>query len=147
MKKTFYTVSFISCALILLSLTFPFHKVSAQRESENFVPGRVLVKFRGNVGLDHARQIVAALGAREADLLPQIGLFVLDLPDQADEVVFANAFRHRPEVEFAELDHINHPADITPNDPWYSNEWHLTKIAMPAAWGVTTGSQNVVIAI
>ena len=147
MKKTFYTVSFLSCALILLSLTFPFHKVSAQREQEGFVPGRVLVKFRDNVGLDHARQIVAALGAREADLIPQIGLFVLDLPDQADEVVFANAFRHRPEVEFADVDRINRPADITPNDPWYSNEWYLTKIGTPAAWGLTTGSQNVVIAI
>src|SRR5690349_19435230 len=147
MKKTFCTVSFLLGVLILLSLTFPFHKVSAQREPQDFVPGRVLVKFRDNVGLDHARQIVAALGGREADLLPQLGLFVLDLPDQADEVVFANAFRHRPEVEFAELDRINRPADITPNDPWYANEWHLTKIAMPAAWGVTTGSQNVVIAI
>src|ERR1041385_1473175 len=147
MKKTFYTVSFLSCALILLSLTFPFHKVSAQKEPGGFVPGRVLVKFRDNVGLDHARQIVAALGAREADLIPQIGLFVLDLPEQADEVVFANAFRHRPEIEFAELDRINRPADITPNDPWYQNEWHLTKIATPGAWGLTTGSQNVVIAI
>src|ERR1044071_343890 len=112
MKKTFLTVSFLSCALILLSLTLAIHKVSAQKgrgtpssvDEDRFVPGRVLVKFRANVGLDHARQIVAALNAREADLIPQIGLFVLDLPEQADEVVFANAFRHRPEVEFAELD-------------------------------------------
>ena len=69
MKKTFFTVSFLSCALILLSLTFPIHKVSAQKgtpgnaDQEQFVPGRVLVKFRANVGLEHARQIVAALGA------------------------------------------------------------------------------------
>jgi len=147
MKKTFLTVSFLSCALILLSLSFPFHKVRAQREEERFVPGRVLVKFRDNVGVDHARQIVAALGAREADLIPQIGLFVLDLPEQADEAAFANALQRRPDVEFADLDRINRPADITPNDPWYSNEWHLTKIATPAAWASTTGSQNIVIAI
>src|ERR1051325_1009082 len=146
MKKTFCVVSFLAGALILLSFTFPTRKVSAQKE-QGFVPGRILVKFRADVGLDHARQIVAALGAREADLIPQIGLFVLDLPEQADEVVFANAFRHRPEIEFAELDRINRPADITPNDPWYQNEWHLTKIATPGAWGLTTGSQNVVIAI
>jgi hypothetical protein len=53
----------------------------------------VLAKFRSNVGLDNARQIVAALGAREADLLPQLGVFVLDLPEQADEAAFANALR------------------------------------------------------
>src|ERR1041385_6804033 len=147
MKKTFFTISFLSAALILLTLTFPFHKVSAQKEKDWFVPGRVLVKFRDNVGLDHARQIVAALGARDADELPGIGVMVLDLPDQADEKAFAHALSARGDVEFAELDQVLKPADITPNDPWYPNEWVLTKIGTPAAWSSTTGSQNVVIAI
>src|SRR5689334_2883056 len=106
MKKTFFTVSFLSCALILLSLTFHVHKVSAQKEVEGFVPGRVLVKFRADVNRVHAQQIVAALGAREADELPGIGVMVLDLPEQADETAFANALQRRPDVEFAELDRI-----------------------------------------
>lgn len=146
MKKILF-ISALSCALILLSLTFPIHKVSAQKEPDRFVPGRVLVKFRSDVGRDHAQQIVAALGAREADELPGIGVMVLDLPEQADESAFANALQRRPDVEFAELDKINSPADVSPNDPWYPNEWHLTKIGTPAAWTSTTGSQNVVIAI
>src|ERR1043166_3227476 len=103
MKKTFFTVSFLSAALILLTLTFPFHKVSAQKEKDGFVPGRVLVKFRDSVGLDHARQIVAALGAREADELPGIGVMVLDLPEQADEAAFSQSLASRGDVEFAEL--------------------------------------------
>src|ERR1051325_8712334 len=148
MKKTFYTVSFLSCALILLSLTFPFHKVSAQREQEGFVPGRILVKFRADVGLDHARQIVAALGAREADELPGIGVMILDLPEQASETAFAHVLAARSDVEFAELDRILKPADITPNDPWFVNwEGHLRRIQAPTAWSTTVGSSNVVIAI
>jgi len=148
MKKTFLTVSFLSCALILLSLSFPFHKASAQREEERFVPGRVLVKFRDNVGLDHARQIVAALGAREAGELPGIGVMVLDLPEQADEAGFAHALAARGDVAFAERDRILKPADITPNDPWFVNwEWHLRKIAAPTAWSTTTGKATIVIAI
>src|ERR1044071_10314748 len=102
MKKTFFAVSFLSFALILLFLSFPLHKVSAQKEKGRFVPGRVLVKFRDNVGLDHARQIVAALGARDADALPGIGVMVLDLPTETDEAGFAKAMSQRPEVEFAE---------------------------------------------
>lgn len=148
MKKTFFTVSFLSCALILLSLSFPFHKVSAQKQEERFVPGRVLVKFRANVGLDHARQIVAALGAREADELPRIGVMVLDLPEQADETAFAHALAARADVEFAELDRIVAPAQITPNDPWFGSwEWYLTKISAPAAWSTTTGDKSIIIAI
>src|ERR1041385_122030 len=148
MKKTFLTVSFLSCALILLSLSFPFHKASAQREEERFVPGRVLVKFRDNVGVDHARQIVAALGAREADELPGIGIMVLDLPEQADEAAFAHALAARGDVAFAELDRIVPPADVTPNDPWFGSwEWYLTKIGAPAAWSITTGDKSIIIAI
>jgi thermitase len=156
MKKTLFTVSFLAFALIILSLTFPFHKVSAQRDSnvhgtdeqDRFVPGRVLVKFRANIGLDHARQIVAALGAREADELPAIGVLVLDLPEQADEAAFAHALEARADVEFAELDRVVSPAQITPNDPWFGSwEWYLTKIGAPAAWSTTTGANSIVIAV
>lgn len=154
--KTVLTVGFL--ALILLVLTFPFTRATAQKDrrgyrapvirEEPFVPGRVLVKFRSNVGLDHARQIVASLGAREADTLPGTGVMVLDLPEQADEAAFAHALTLRPDVEFAELDRILKPAEMTPNDPWYANwEGHLRRIQAPAAWPITTGTSNIVIAI
>jgi len=159
MKKTAFTVGFLFCAIMLLALTFPVNKVGAQKDrrmhvaplrgdEEPFVPGRVLVKFRSNVGLDHARQIIAALGARDADEFPQIGVFVLDLPTESDEPGFARAMSQRAEVEFAELDRIVQPADVLPNDPWFANwEGHLQRIQAPAAWSTTVGSNNVVIAI
>src|SRR5215212_3448002 len=138
MKKIALTTGF--CAIVLLVLTFPLDRARAQkdrrvhvtpvrREEEPFVPGRVLVKFRSHVGLDQARQIIAALGVREDGLLPATGVLVLDLPDQVDEAGFANALASRPDVEFAELDRIVKPAETTPNDPWYANwESHLRKI-------------------
>jgi thermitase len=117
-------------------------------QAEQFVPNRVLVKFRQGIMPDHARNIIAALGARDADELPNIGVHVLDLPEQADERGFAEAMAQRPEVEFAELDRIVRPADVVPNDLWYANwEWHLPKISSPAAWGSTTGSDSIIIAI
>ena len=147
------------CVVLLLVLTFPFDKARAQkdrrlhstpvtREDEMFVPGRVLVKFRSNVGLDHARQIIAALGVREDGVLPATGVLMLNLPEQADEAGFANALASRPDVEFAELDRIVRPAQITPNDPWFGSwEWYLTKIGAPAAWSTTTGDRSIIIAI
>ncbi|HET6854572.1 MAG TPA: S8 family serine peptidase [Pyrinomonadaceae bacterium] len=159
MKKTALIIGFLSCAIMLLALTFPIDKASAEKRSgihvtpmrpaeEPFVAGRVLVKFQSNIGLDHARQIIAALGARDAEELPATGVFVLDLPQQVSEAGFAKAMQMRPEVEFAELDHVLRPADVVPNDPWFANwEGHLRKIQAPAAWSTTVGSSNVVIAI
>ena len=159
MKKTAFTIGFLFCAIMLLGLTFPIDHVRAQKDrrihlapvtraDEPFVPGRVLVRFRSNVGLDQARQIVAALGVREDGVLPATGVLVLNLPEQADEAGFAHALASRPDVEFAELDRIVKPAEITPNDPWFGSwEWYLTKIGAPAAWSTTTGDSSIIIAI
>jgi subtilisin family serine protease len=159
MKRTLTHIGILAFALTLLFLAFTGQPASAEKgrrlhispvtpEEQPFVPGRVLVKFRSSVGLDHARQIVAALGARTADELPQSGVLVLDLPAEADEAAFANALQNRPEVEFAELDRVVRPADVLPNDPWFANwEGHLRRIQAPTAWATTVGSSNVVIAI
>ena len=98
-------------------------KASAAVPAERFVPGRVLVKFNDHILPAHARNIIAALGARDADEIPNIGVHILDLPYQASEVAFANAFQVRPEVEFAELDRYAAPA-IIPNDPLYNDFYY-----------------------
>jgi subtilisin family serine protease len=161
MKKT---VSFVAGFIVIASLfilAFPTESTSAKagktrvglpviREGEfRFVPGRILVGFRSNVGLDHARQIIAALGARDAGEIPGTDVRILDLPSQASEAAFAHAFSARDEVEFAELDHLLPAEQVVPNDPLYDNlnAWSLPKIAAPEAWSVTTGSSNIVIAV
>jgi subtilisin family serine protease len=147
-----------ACVASLLALVLisgdPTVRVRAQKNRyrvmpppTQFVPGRVLVKFRDHIMSDHARNIIAALGARDADEMPSIGVHILDLPEQADEAGFAQAMAHRPEVEFAELDRILSPDEMTPNDPWYVNQWHLKKIGAPTAWSSTTGSTEIIIAI
>jgi thermitase len=36
---------------------------------------------------------------------------------------------------------------VTPNDPYYTQQWYLRKIDAPGAWEMTTGSENVKIAL
>ena len=147
----------VAAALALL-VTAGFHSREVKAEKHNvswiepihqFVPGRVLVKFRSNVNADYARQVIAALGTREEDEIPNIGVHVLDLPYQASESALAQAFESRPEVEFAELDRILPAQQMVPNDPLYASDWSwsLPKISAPDAWSTTTGSSNVTIAI
>ena len=154
MKKALIAIGLLVFVAALLVASLPFKTVRAEKTNNrtdrvnDFVTGRVLVKFHSNIGRDHARNIIAALGARDADEIPNIGVHILDLPYQASERAFVERFQSQPEVEFAELDRIVAPADMTPNDPWYANwEWHLKKIQAPTAWPTTTGSNNIIIAI
>jgi subtilisin family serine protease len=90
-----------------------------------------------------------SLQVRSIDEISQIGIHVVQLPPNASEVAYRNAFRQRSEIEFAELDEILPLTQTTtaPNDPYYSSQWHLEKISTPKAWSVTTGSPGVIIAI
>jgi len=43
---------------------------------------------------------------------------------------------------------IAFPANaLTPGDPLFSKQWYLTQIQAPAAWDITTGSTQVVVAV
>ena len=60
-----------------------------------------------------------------------------------------------PTVEYAEPDQMMFPTtDVTPNDSAFANQWehnapntHAGAMNLPAAWGETTGSSNVVVAV
>jgi thermitase len=125
-------------------------EVGFTQHRPDFVPGRVLVKFRPEVSPVQVQSIVAAAGARIAGQIPRIGVLVLQLPPNASEVAYARAFRQRRDVVFAELDHII-PLALTPNDPLYAPSsgrgWHLAKIGAPNAWDTTLGSNRVIVAV
>jgi serine protease len=113
------------------------------------VPGEVIVKFRpgtpdrgraplwvGTVRMDPVRP-VAALGAqlyRGPELSP------------AATVALARTLASRSDVAYAQPNYLLQPL-ATPNDPWYRLQWHYPAIGLPAAWDITTGSPDVVVAV
>ena len=49
-------------------------------------------------------------------------------------------------VEYAEPNYIYH-ALKTPDDPYYTRQWHYNSINLPAAWDVTTGDDSIIAAV
>ena len=153
MKRKIFATCMFALAVVILTTVLPTGSAredgNKARPRDQFVAGRVLVKFRPKVLADHARQIIAALGARDAAQIPELGLHILELPPQANELSSIQAFQTRPEVEFAELDRILSLTEIIPNDPFFNdpNAWALQKIKGPEAWSIGTGQPSVTIAI
>lgn len=135
-------------SLITLSqiATLPTVNAAKQEVTPASVPGRLLVKFNPNIGSLHAREVIAALGTRDASEIPGVGVHIVELPYQANEQAFANAFRGRSEVEFAEPDWLLSPQQMLPNDPLFP-AWYLQKVDAANAWTMTTGSSDVTIAV
>jgi serine protease len=77
---------------------------------------------------------------------------VLNLPERralSEVAAIADRLAQLPEIEYAEPDRILQPL-LTPNDPQYGSQWHYSGaygIDAPAAWDITTGSTNIVVAV
>ncbi len=112
------------------------------------IPGRLLVKYRAGVSSLRRNNLMMAAGARSDRELPGLGIHVMELAEGADETAFAQALRKQPDVEFVESDYICYPADtMVPDDPLYASQWHLPAISCPTAWGMTSGSDQIIIAL
>ena len=147
------TIAVLSICLVSPSATRLIWAANAQSLSETatiaspFVPGRILVGFRPATTKSSGHRVITQAGANDLGEIPETGVHILDLPAGANEEAFVHAFKSQPEVEFAELDRILPPAEMLPNDFWYSSEWHLPKISAQNAWPMTIGSSSITIAI
>ena len=159
------------CALTLLTAMLalpaqgaPTEIESTPRTPENSVQ-RIIVKFRGHgVG-------AATINAQRAPVISMrelsdsvgvelnfyrdmsTGAKVLSLPQAmplAEVESITKKIAADPAVEYAEPDYRMYPHAV-PNDPQFSSQWHLTDylggINAPAAWDISTGSSNTVVAV
>lgn len=75
-------------------------------------------------------------------------LFLLECEDFNLDVFSAcEDFKKLPNVMFAEPDWLSPKFETTPNDQYFSQQWHLTKIEAPSVWDFTTGSNQIIITV
>jgi len=116
--------------------------------AEDFVPGRLLVKFKSGVSDLHAATVIANNSGQQTERIDDIDVRILSFPANANVRAIQERLSNLPEVQFAEVDRYTHVCGVTPNDPWYA-VWQpqLPQINAPAAWSLTTGSPSVIIGI
>lgn len=119
------------------------------------VTGDVLVGLVG--GLPDAAFVptVTARGGRIVQRVPGgVQRAAFDLPSGLDAIdrqrytlALAASLAGAPNVAYAEPNGIHHPFDTEPNDAFYNLQWHYDLIRLPAAWDLTVGSNNVIVAV
>ncbi len=143
---------------------------SQQDEPAPYVPGRLLVQFQPGTPEEEKAAIHERLGARVVGEIPQLGIQILEVPEEATAMVFA--YQQDPAVAFAEPDYVAEimgwpdgpvlsqeelralgeaspqgESQVIPNDPYFPQMWNLAKIEAPAAWDISQGDPNVLIAV
>lgn len=126
----------------------PPDKPPSPPPTADFVPGRVLVKFKPSVGAAAAHDRLAQQGLRASGVIAGLDVFKVDVPPGKEWETIAR-LRARADVLYAEPDYLVHAMDTVPNDPDWGSQWGLLKIQAPKAWDIlsTTGGANIIIAI
>jgi len=103
------------------------------KTTDAFVPGEIVVKFRAGVSRTQMDAAQADLGTTLISSNAQLGFNQLRIPADKTVEEMVQAFNGRSDVEYAEPNYIAH-AFMTPNDPYYSYQWHMPMINMSTAW-------------
>ncbi len=111
------------------------------------VPGEILVQPKRHLSEQAVHALFAVHGAHQVDSIPQLDVRILRVPEAHRDRVL-DALQHNPNIEFAEPNDIA-TAGALPNDPYVTNgyEWHVAKIQLSQAWGITSGNPGTVVAV
>jgi len=134
-------------ALLILILTCVAYAgpKSGAKKMKKFKKGRVLIKARAGLPTADLDKLLRGKRSRRGKKIRGAGVEMIEVPEGTEEAVM-EALRKDPCIQFAELDLLVELADVTPNDPRFSSQWHLSKVKAPAAWDDSQGS-GIIIAI
>ena len=128
---------------------------SSLGSSDTYSPDEVIVKFKpekmaepGNKEkvMAKAHSAVSATVVDDFDQKGLSGMQVVKLKQGKNVEDAIAEYENNPDVLYAVPNYkIN--LFTTPNDPSFSQQWALSLISAPQAWGKTTGSNTVVIAV
>ncbi|MDP1570905.1 MAG: S8 family serine peptidase [Vicinamibacterales bacterium] len=124
---------------------------AAFRDDLDHIPGEVLVKFRPGMGPAAQASALSVLrGDMPASDQHWLGdLLLVRAPGEPDVEQMAARLAAQPEVEYAHPNYLSRTQQaVTPNDPFFNQQWNFNAINMPLAWEINPGgSPSVTVAV
>lgn len=114
--------------------------------AEDYKAGEILVKLKEGVSTLSAERVLQQYTATLVDSLYGSEVELWQVPE-GSELETVEQLNDDPNIEYAEPNYRIYALDIVPDDPSFGRQWAHPIIHSPAAWGITTGSTAMTIAI
>lgn len=150
-------VLIVMVSLLIMMSGSIYAKPGQQTERPEFVPGEVLIKLKDGVKVDRISELNRQFNTQTIRYFRRSHIFHIKLPANltVDEAI--QRIQKHPLVEYVARNGLYY-LDVTPNDPQFGQLWGLhntgqnggtadADIDAPEAWNITTGSNDVVIAV
>ena len=117
-----------------------FPVLSSFPEGE-YVPDQIIVKFKETALRTAQASLKENLETKMIYSSPFSGFQVLQVPEGKSVEEMVKSYSRQAIVEYAEPNYIER-ITWTPNDEYYSYQWHFDQINLEAAWDLDTTSPN-----
>jgi subtilisin family serine protease len=159
MTKLLRIFIFTLAAALLLASHLPF--ALAEQDSE-YVPGELLIKYKGHVRESRIREIQSKWGLRTKKAFRRFAMRQVTLPGGMSVEEARDILQYDPDVEYVEPNYRRHPQETIPIDPDFDKLWGLNNtgqsvngwIGTPDAdidasetWDLFTGDTDTIIAV
>ncbi len=108
--------------------------------------GELLVKFKKDAPGQLKEKLHKKLGSKKLKAFKSVEVEHIRLKKGLSVEEAVKLYREDPAVDYAEPNFAYEFAAV-PNDPSYGSLWNMSRINAPAAWDLTTGSDEVVVAV
>jgi serine protease len=123
--------------------------VNLNDQTAPIVPGEVIVRFVPGLRAEALSSLNVqgnTLKRERSLLLENTELYKVEGLSQTETYDLAETLKTRPDIEDAVPNFI-YEAFAKPNDTYYDRQWHYPAMNLPAAWDISKGSANVVVAV
>ena len=134
----------IFCCIVFIALAAGF--VCAQRTAKNYADGELLVKFKKSADKASIEQFNQQIGSNVVEQFADLGWQRVTLPENMSIEQALKQYEDSAEVEAVQPNYY-YRLLAAPNDPQFPSMYGLQKISAPAAWDLSTGSANTVVAV
>ncbi len=115
--------------------------------SSQYKSDELFVKFKSDAPKQTSKNAHLKVGSTVLKEYDEIkGLQLVKIPENISLSDALSKYRQNKNVIYAEPNYV-YKKDTIPDDKDYNKLWGLEKIKAPAAWDITTGSKDTVIAI
>ncbi len=145
-------ISKISPINMAKTATMPVNGLSTDKKKYDpkgrslYKPGELLLKAKKDVLPADIHRLHTALGSRVLETIKSLQLQKIVLTKGMDEDVAATLYMQSGLFDVAEKHALRYKNNV-PNDPLLNDQWGMTRIQAPAAWDITTGNNEVVVAV
>jgi subtilisin family serine protease len=144
------TKNFLIPLALILIIALGFQYSYAQNEEfqdGEFVEGELIVKINPDADSQAVEDDLEADGNTIVETIPELGIVVVEVPQNVPVSSAEAAIAQDPNVEYVEKNYIVY-ADLTPNDSGYGNQsGYFNAMDAPQAWNNMTGDADVIVAV